>query len=67
MGTYTEQLELYKPTNGEKQWGDKVNENWTKIDTASGWGNGETTSLIKSNSTNAVAIKLRAALSSSSE
>lgn len=67
MGTYTEQLELYKPTNGEKQWGDKVNANWTKIDMASGWGNGETTSLIKSNSTNAVAIKLRAALNSSSE
>ena len=34
MGTYTTHLELYKPTVGENGWGDLVNENFDKIDTA---------------------------------
>jgi len=32
MGTYTPNLGLYKPDVGEVGWGDKVNENWDKID-----------------------------------
>ena len=32
MGTYTTNLELYKPTVGEQGWGTLVNENFDKID-----------------------------------
>ena len=32
MGTYTTNLELYKPTVGEQGWGMLVNENFDKID-----------------------------------
>ena len=35
MGTYTTNLDLYKPTVGEQGWGTLVNENFDKIDTAS--------------------------------
>lgn len=35
MGTYTANLELYKPTIGENGWGTLVNENFDKIDMAS--------------------------------
>ena len=35
MGTYTTNLELYKPSVGETGWGTLVNENFDKIDTAS--------------------------------
>ena len=35
MGTYTTNLELYKPTVGENGWGTLVNENFDKIDMAS--------------------------------
>ena len=35
MGTYTTNLELYKPSVGEQGWGIMVNENFDKIDTAS--------------------------------
>ena len=34
MGTYTTNLELYKPSVGEQGWGTMVNENFDKIDTA---------------------------------
>ena len=34
MGTYTTNLELYKPTVGENGWGTLVNENCQKIDAA---------------------------------
>ena len=32
MGTYTTNLNLYKPTVGEQGWGTLVNENFDKID-----------------------------------
>lgn len=35
MGTYTTNLELYKPTVGEQGWGELVNENFDKIDATS--------------------------------
>ena len=35
MGTYTTNLNLYKPTVGENGWGTLVNENFDKIDSAS--------------------------------
>ena len=35
MGTYTANLELYKPTVGEQGWGMLVNENFDKLDAAS--------------------------------
>ena len=35
MGTYTTNLNLYKPTVGENGWGTLVNENFDKIDVAS--------------------------------
>ena len=35
MGTYTTNLELYKPSIGEQGWGTLVNENFDKIDAAS--------------------------------
>ena len=34
MGTYTTNLNLYKPTVGEQGWGTLVNENFDKIDAA---------------------------------
>ena len=33
MGTYTEKRGLYKPDIGERNWGDKVNQNWDILDT----------------------------------
>ena len=35
MGTYTTNLELYKPSIGEQGWGELVNENFDKIDATS--------------------------------
>ena len=35
MGTYTTNLELYKPSVGEQGWGTMVNENFDKIDATS--------------------------------
>ena len=35
MGTYTTNLELYKPSVGEQGWGTLVNENFDKIDATS--------------------------------
>ena len=35
MGTYTTNLELYKPSIGEQGWGTLVNENFDKIDATS--------------------------------
>lgn len=35
MGTYTTNLELYKPSLGEQGWGTLVNENFDKIDATS--------------------------------
>ena len=35
MGTYTTNLNLYKPTVGENGWGTLVNDNFDKIDSAS--------------------------------
>ena len=35
MGTYTTNLDLYKPTIGENGWGTLVNENFDKIDATS--------------------------------
>ena len=35
MGTYTTNLELYKPSIGEQGWGTLVNENFDKIDVTS--------------------------------
>jgi len=32
MGEYTNNLKLYKPDIGERNWGDKVNQNWDIID-----------------------------------
>ena len=35
MGTYTTNLDLYKPSVGEQGWGELVNENFDKIDATS--------------------------------